>query len=194
MTTLLLALVAVPALIAVHDALRAPLIRRLALRNVLRRRGEGALVLIGCLLGATIITSSILVGDSLRASVRDVARSELGPVDELVRVPTGRVGGASRLVAARLPEGASVTTALRAPAVGVTVGGTRRAEPHLRLLELDVARARDFGGSAAGTGLAGVEAPAPGQVVLEEDAARGLGVGPGDRIRVIAAGGPAPCG
>lgn len=189
MIPLLLALVAVPALIAVHDALRAPLIRRLALRNVLRRRGEGALVLTGCLLGAAIITSSILVGDSLRASVRDVARAELGPVDELVRVPAGRVGAASRAVAARLPEGASVTTALRAPAVGVTVTGPRRAEPHLRLLELDVARSRVFGGSARDTGLAGVVAPRPGEVVLEEDAARGLGVAPGARIRVIAAGG-----
>ncbi|MGE0029218.1 MAG: hypothetical protein AB7U07_19220, partial [Thermoleophilia bacterium] len=189
MIPLLLALVAVPALIAVHDVLRAPLIRRLALRNVLRRRGEGLLVLAGCLLGAAIITSSILVGDSLRASVRDVARAELGPVDELVRVPAGRVDAASRVVSARLPAGASVATALRAPAVGVSVGGTPRAEPHLRLLELDVARARDLGGSARDTGLAGVDQPRRGEVVLEDDAARSLGVGAGDRIRVIAAGG-----
>jgi putative ABC transport system permease protein len=67
----------------------------------------------------------------------------------------------------------------------------RRAEPHLRLLELDVDGARAFGGSAADTGLAGVRPPRAGEVVLEEDAARALAAAPGDRIRAIAAGGAA---
>lgn len=187
MTALLLALVAALVAVPVHDAVREPTLRRLAARNIARRRGEAALVLAGCLLGAAIITSSYLVGDSLRASVRDVARTELGPVDELVQLPVARLAAADRAVRGALPPGVSALPVVRA--AGVAVAGDR-AEPHLRLLEMDVARARGLGGDAEATGLAGVRAaPAPGRILLEEDAARSLGVRPGDRVQVLAAGG-----
>jgi putative ABC transport system permease protein len=105
---------------------RAPTLRRLAMRNVARRRGEGALVIVGCLLGAAIITSSLLVGDSLRASVRDVARTELGPVDEVVQVPATRLAAAETAVRGRLPAGAAVLPVVRAAGVAVSTGGPRR--------------------------------------------------------------------
>ena len=73
-------------------------------------------MLAGCLLGAAIITSSYLVGDSLRASVRDVARTELGPVDELVQLPPARLAAAVRAVRGALP--ADVTGAAGGPRRG----------------------------------------------------------------------------
>jgi putative ABC transport system permease protein len=181
-------LVAVALLVAVSalDAARSPTLRRLAWRNVARRRGEAALVLSGCLLGAAIITSSYLVGDSLRASVRDVARTELGPVDELVQLPVAQLTRADRALAGRMPAGATVLPVLRASGVAVSAG---RAEPHLRVLEMDLSSARAFGGDASATGLAGLaRQPRKGEIELEADAARALAVGVGDRIRIVVGG------
>ena len=59
---------------------------RLAGRNTLRRKGEAVLVVLGSLLGTTIITSSFVVGDTLHATIRDQARTRLGPIDEVVLV------------------------------------------------------------------------------------------------------------
>jgi putative ABC transport system permease protein len=190
MTLVVLAIVGLLAAVAVHDAIRRPTLRRLAVRNVLRRRGEAALIVTGCVLGAAIVTSSILVGDSLRASVRDVARTDLGPGDEMVRVPPDRLEAAREAVGGRLPDGAGVISAVRAPGVAVTVDGPARAEPHLQVLELDFAAGRRLGGDPATTGLARAGAtPARGETVLEEDTARALGVGAGDRVRLLSVGG-----
>ena len=59
---------------------------RLAGRNTLRRKGEALLVVLGSLLGTAIITSSFVVGDTLHATIRDQARTRLGPIDEVVLV------------------------------------------------------------------------------------------------------------
>ena len=59
---------------------------RLAGRNTLRRKGEALLVVLGSLLGTAIITSSFVVGDTLHATIRDLARTRLGPIDEVVLV------------------------------------------------------------------------------------------------------------
>ena len=148
-------------------------------------------MVIGCLLGAAIITSSLLVGDSLRASVRDAARTELGPVDEIVSVPATRLGAAAAALRAPVPGVSGTLPVLRAPAVALSGGGTRRAEPDSQVLELDFAAARRLGGDVALTGLAGAGAtPAPGEAVVGEEAARALRIGPGDRIVVLASGGP----
>src|SRR5436190_10071430 len=63
---------------------RRPILRRLALRNAVRRPREAVLVVLGSLLGAAIITGSAVVGDTMDASIRQAARQHLGPIDELV--------------------------------------------------------------------------------------------------------------
>src|SRR6478672_13029353 len=63
---------------------RKPILRRLALRNAVRRPREASLVVLGSLLGAAIITGSMVVGDTMNASIRQVARTHLGPIDEIV--------------------------------------------------------------------------------------------------------------
>ena len=49
---------------------RKRILRRLAIRNAVRRPRETALVLLGAMLGTAIITSSYVVGDTLRSSIR----------------------------------------------------------------------------------------------------------------------------
>ena len=63
---------------------RRPILRRLAVRNMVRRPREALLVVVGSMLGAAIITGSFVIGDSMKDSIRQVAWSPLGPADELV--------------------------------------------------------------------------------------------------------------
>ena len=65
---------------------RRPVLRRLAVRNAVRRPREATLVVLGSLLGAAIITGSLVVGDTMGASIRQIVHTHLGPVDELVSV------------------------------------------------------------------------------------------------------------
>ena len=73
-----LILVALVSLPFIAILMRRPVLRRLALRNAVRRPREAALVVLGSLLGAAIITGSAVVGDTMDASIRQVARTHLG--------------------------------------------------------------------------------------------------------------------
>ena len=58
------------------------------IRNAMRRPKEGLLVVVGSLLGAAIITGSFVVGDTMDSSIRQLARTHLGPIDEMVTSTT----------------------------------------------------------------------------------------------------------
>src|SRR4029453_17257892 len=73
--------------------------RRLALRQINRRRGEAALVVAGSVLGTAIIVGSLVVGDTLDRSVRQDAYQRLGVIDEVV----ASTDPAQGTQAARLP-------------------------------------------------------------------------------------------
>src|SRR3954468_15989499 len=64
--------------------LRQPVSRRLAARQVARRKTEATLVIIGSVLGTAIIIGALVVGDTLNHSVRQEAYRTLGPIDERV--------------------------------------------------------------------------------------------------------------
>ena len=189
MITIILAALAAPiVLVTLHDLVRRPQIRRLALRNVARRKGEAALVIAGSLLGTAIVTGSFVVGDTLRATVREAARTELGPIDEIVRV-TGLpvLPSAKAAVERGVPGTDGVLTAVSAPASLQRTGDNPRAEPKATLLELDFDAGRAFGGDPRATGLADAgPTPAGNDIVIPEDAAETLGVGEGDMIEVFA--------
>ena len=74
--------------VAAFIALRRPVLRRLALRQIGRRRGEAALVVAGSVLGTAIIIGSLIVGDTLNFSVKQTAYDNLGPIDEYVSAQT----------------------------------------------------------------------------------------------------------
>ena len=71
-TTFAIAFALVISLPFLYVLARRPVLRRLALRNAVRRPREGALVVLGSLLGAAIITGSMVVGDTMDASIRQV--------------------------------------------------------------------------------------------------------------------------
>lgn len=170
---------------------RRPVLRRLALRNASRRPRETALILLGALLGTAIITGSAIVGDTLGASIRRGAFTQLGPVDEVVRmtgldrrdelwsnVAAGASGAADGLLAL-----ASIDAAVATPGAGAG----RRAEPQASVLEVDFDEAGGFGGDPGATGISG-PTPSPGRAAIGEDLARTLAVGPGDEVEAYAYG------
>ena len=73
-------------------AVSAPLTRRLALRQLNRRRAEAALVVAGSVLGTAIIVGSLVVGDTLDRSFKQNAYRYLGVVDEVVSSPDPAAG------------------------------------------------------------------------------------------------------
>ncbi len=159
--------------------------RRLALRNARRRPAESALVVAGSLLGAALITGSLIVGDTLDSSIRVSAATQLGPVDETITLPQASQARTlqARIEALEAPID-GVISFLRVPvAVADGTGPDAKAEPDARLVELDFTRGRRFGSDVAATGLSG-DTPGPGEVALTEDLAVTLGATVGDEVEV----------
>lgn len=169
---------------AAYQMLRRPMLRRLALRDALRRRSETMLVIAGGLLGTAIITGSFIVGDTLDSSIRVTATTKLGPVDEGISVPDARRAAeiASDVEALEDPRIDGVLTMLRAAAsLSIERGDETLAEPSAQLVEVDFGAARSFGDDPAATGIRG-PTPGPGEVALSEDLAETLDAEPGDEV------------
>ncbi len=172
----------------IFDAIARPTIRRLAMRNVSRRRGEAALVMLGSLLGTAIITGAFVVGDTVGASFRDQARTELGPIDEAVR----SIGlnknqpVLDALKANPVPGTDGLLPMTRAGVSVATTGDEPRAEPFAGINEVDFDAARAFGGDRGATGLADAgPTPTGNEAVITKSLAKKLGLKkPGSTIIV----------
>jgi putative ABC transport system permease protein len=188
---ILLFVIVVLLAVSLYDSIRHPTIRRLALRNVTRRRGEAVLVILGSLLGTAIITAALIVGDTLGASVRDSARTELGPIDESVRVVgLGTSDAVYKDLRDQPPANTDGVMQMTSTSVAAsTLGDDPRAAPWASLSEVDFAQARRFGGNEGATGLRSAGATPKGdEVVLNKRLANRLEVDEGDRIRVYGFG------
>jgi putative ABC transport system permease protein len=67
--------------------LRNPVLMKLGLRNLARRRAQSVLIVIGLTLSTVIVISALGVGDTLRYSVQRQAVSAYGRVDEIIAPP-----------------------------------------------------------------------------------------------------------
>jgi putative ABC transport system permease protein len=188
-TLILFLLVCLPFL---YVLARRPILRRLALRNAVRRPREALLVILGSLLGAAIITGSAVVGDTMDASIRQSARQHLGPIDELVvarnRAEWTHLQGRLRSLPSSRVDGVlslgvfdAATTAGR--------GANLRTVPSARVVGVDFDAARVFGNDRESTGMSGTT-PRSGHAAITEDLATGLQVAAGSQIDVYAYGRP----
>src|SRR5436305_3047323 len=93
----LAAIVAVALLALVYAALRQPVLFRLGLRNIPRRRAQTLIIVFGLMVSTMIITAAFTVGDSLSSSITKETYDKLGAVD-LVTKPesSGGRGGAEK--------------------------------------------------------------------------------------------------
>lgn len=177
--------------LATFDALFRPTIRRLAFRNITRRRFEAALVMLGSLLGTAIITAALIVGDTLGASVRDNARTGLGPIDEGVRIVglTSTEPVLKALKASPIPNTDGLLVAATAGVSVATTGDDPRAEPFADMVEVNFDEARAFGGDVGATGMAKAGAtPSGDEVVISDHLADRLKAKAGDAVHVYAFG------
>lgn len=169
-----------------------PVTRRMAWRYPRRRRIEALLVVIGSMLGTSIITGSLIVGDTIDRSIVASAYDQLGPVDELVTVPglaageelVDRVGPLESVD----PSGEVLDGILPIVTVPVSVVG-ERVQPRAQLVEVDFGAAQDFGDDPDIVGLP-PEGPQPGTVYITEDLATTTRVGVGDTVTVHVYGVP----
>src|SRR6266511_3728261 len=155
--TLAVALAVVAAL-----ALRNRVFLRLGVRNVPRRRGRSALIVVGLMLGTAIITAALATGDTMSHTMRSSAVATLGQTDEVVAargvssalvLESGATGAryfptayADRIARATASSGLvdGVAPAIVEP-VAVQDVSSRHNEPRMTLFASDPARLQGFG-------------------------------------------------
>ena len=183
------ALVALPA--AVDLARRADL-RRIAVRNIVRRPTESLLIVVGSALGTAIIVAALMVGDTFDNSIRDIARTDLGEIDLAAEYETpDEMDRALAAIEAANLEGIDGVLAVRSvdvAAAGPGDGDDRPVEPSIELAAVNFAEAASFGSDPARYALADVVTPGPDEVVINTDLSEDLGASTGDTISLFASG------
>jgi len=91
MQRLLVATIAA-AVVVMLLALRRPILLKISLRNVPRRRLRMVLIVFGLMLATTFISAALAVGDTIDQAVRSVAVYNYGRVDEIVAGGHGALG------------------------------------------------------------------------------------------------------
>src|SRR5215207_6600084 len=67
-------------------AMRNRIFFKLGIRNVTRRRARSALIVLGLMLGTTIIAAALATGDTMSHTIRSSAIASLGHTDERISV------------------------------------------------------------------------------------------------------------
>ncbi len=187
-------------------AIRNPVLVRLGVRNFGRRRARTSLIVLGLMLGTTIVAAALVTGDTMSHTIRTTATAALGESDEVVSAKgavddiPGDLGDASgvgwfpQTVAGDIQSTLGPT--LADGVVGVVVDHmavqaprTKQSEPTVTLFGADPAGMKGFspivGSDGRHVSLADL---GPGQAYLNTDAADELGVQPGDIVIAYPAG------
>ena len=189
-------------------ALRNRIFVRLAVRNVRRRPGRSALIVIGLMLGTAIIAAALTTGDTMSRTIRSSTIASLGQTDEtisassakmsLAMADTGAATGVRYFPQSYYSQIAQVAGGSRlidgvAPAiiepVAVQDATSRQNEPRVTLFATDPSAMKGFGSiRSTGGATLSLAALGPGEVYLNSKAAEKLGAAPGDAVRVFAGG------
>ena len=190
-------------------ALRNRILVKLALRNVPRRRGRSALIVVGLMLGTTIVTAALATGDTMSHTIRSSVVTSLGHTDELVSVKgtdvesvaigeSTQVAYFGQAIATTVTDVALASPLVDgvAPAIVESVAvqdlTTRQSEPRVVLFATDPEAIASFGEIRAGGEAVSLAALAPDELYLNADAADELGAAPGDRLRLLVGGAGTP--
>ena len=189
------AVIGVPALI---DFVVRGDLRRMAVRNIVRRPFETGLIIVGSALGTAIITAALMVGDTFETSIRDIARTNLGEVDLTIEVDD--FDDAELLVSViEADQDPRLDGVLPFRAVGVAAASgsqsdeiassiDRPVEPQVRISAVDFAAAGEFGSQPAQWAFGNVPDPGPVGAVINDRLAEDLELSEADAFTVFAAG------
>jgi putative ABC transport system permease protein len=202
-----LAVVLLVALVVVLGATAALAMRnrvflRLGVRNVRRRPGRSALIVVGLMLGTAIITAALATGDTMSQTIRSSAVAALGRTDEVVAARTAGTTFAGSVAAtggryfpqaytdriadalAGAGPAARVTPVIVEP-VAVQDVSSRQNEPNVTLFASDSRRLRAFGDIREGASVVSLADLRANEVYLNAKAAEKLGARPGDTVRLL---------
>ncbi|HEV8360324.1 MAG TPA: FtsX-like permease family protein [Candidatus Thermoplasmatota archaeon] len=178
------------------SALRRPILLRMALRNLQRRRSQAMAIAFGLMIGTAIIAGSLATGDSTTYAVRDSALQAFGPLDETVGIE-GRLYFPQSVVA-QLEDHPRVRAATDgvAPILleDVAIGNPRAAqwEPRAALVGLDPGRDARFGPYRVAGGTTTLQGLGEDDVILNQRLAESLQAKAGDTVTLRYAQRPDP--
>lgn len=186
-------------------ALRKPVVFKMGMRNIPRRKAQTTLILVGLMLSTLISTAALGMGDtidrSLTASIYDV----IGNIDELVVSSPEMDANVSNALTAKMPadtlnlveetlkdnpdvDGVMPALLEQVPAID---GRSNLSTPQVFLIGIDPARLEAFGGLHAKNGdsidLAGL---GPNEVVISESSEDELDAQIGDQVTIFYQGQP----
>ncbi|CAA9567164.1 MAG: ABC transporter, fused permease protein [uncultured Thermomicrobiales bacterium] len=203
----LIALLSLCLLSVAWVAWRRPVIFKLGVRNIPRRRAQTALIVVGLMLSTLIISTALGVGDTLDYSATSDTYRQLGRVDAVVvqsRSPEADLYaalddtfGADALAVveratAGIPEVDGLLPILDAR-VPVRHDSAGQGEPTAILTGIDPARLDAFGGLRGTDGNAvDLAAFAVNEVAISEEAAKELDAAAGDTVTAFFANKPLP--
>jgi putative ABC transport system permease protein len=189
----LLVVVSVLAVATVLLALRSPVLAKMAARNIARRKAHAAIVVAGLMVGTALISSSLVVGDTLSFIFTEDVFERWHLVDELVaREASGRYfpfpfERFETLRARLLAEGAPVDGVAPMLLQQVAVQNEARGlwSKDTTILAVDSRYEGGFGELVTRDGIAvTTDDLAVGEAILNARAADALGARPGEVLRL----------
>jgi putative ABC transport system permease protein len=184
-------------------ALRDPILLKLGLRNIPRRRARSALIVVGLMLGTAIIAAALATGDTMSSTIRSYVIRSLGPTDELVSAKgtdveaiaiseSTQIGwfddGAYERIRAAV-AGSDLVDGV-APAIMETVAvqdhTSRQNEPRVALFASDPKALDRFAPIRAGDKEVSLSELGLREIYVNEAAAEDLGGRAGDKLLVLA--------
>ena len=187
----------VPALaLILYRGWRNPVLVKLGLRNIPRRKAQTVLIIVGIMLSAVITAAAFGTGDTISYSIRQEAVKVLGPIDEIIvpaRATESDTFGSNPYVPYQqfqelqkdlggLPSIDGIT-----PGIGETVPAvnldTNLSEGAFRIAGVDPAHFGGFGGLVFSSGGgAQLESLAPDEGYINQEAAKEMKAEAGHRL------------
>ncbi len=197
----LLGLLAVCVMLVAWVAWRRPVIFKLGVRNIPRRKAQTTLIVIGLMLSTLIISAALGTGDTIDYSATLATYDSLGQVDELVVRSTDFDANVNGALTAKIDqgiageiertlEGDTIVDGLM-PVLIETVPAvlqrTGQASPQTFLIGIDPVHLPDFGGLRSADGGKPIDLAGTGDrdVVLSEKLAKELDAEAGDEVTVF---------
>ncbi len=200
---ILLAIFVLGTVIAGFFAMRNRVMFKIALRNIPRRPGQTALIVLGLMLATLLFSASLATGDTLSNSVRVSALKEIGEVDVVIQAETQEASG--RLVYFNQEQFDTVREGLAndpeidgvAPLVKevapVVAPDSRQSEAQVDILGYDEGSMGGFDRlvSEQGSTLS-IKSLTPGQSYISSELARKIDVQQGDTFYMYLGSQPTP--
>ncbi len=200
---IVVAIVGVAAAVIAFIFLKRPILVRMGLRNIPRRRAQTVLVTMGLTLATIIVTIAFSTGDSLAVSIRNLALDGLQRIDHIIEeeewIAAGREddAGVPQQVLDDLrdefvdDERVEAIFGARFELVPAEHPEAGQIEPQFFLVGVDAALADRIGAVADEDGeLIALSELSASEIVINERAARELDAEPGDTVQLYVRGVP----